>query len=102
MFPDKPINKDSVSPEIYKLIKSGHLERTICPDHLTKRRTGDGRAYAVEYLYRQTGRPYKRKPIPRTSSKNMHSNAQIRATQGHDLWRMYPTLPKWFRRMMMD
>jgi len=90
--------KDHCSPEampnnlrqvLYDLVKSGHLERALKPDHIKA-------AYQSqrEYIYRVTGKPFTVKPLSGLNAP------------GHDVQRAYqlkldhPRLPKWFRDMM--
>lgn len=91
--------KSGISPYLTALVKSGHLERAVKPRQLSNKVQDDGRP---EYLYRATGKAYARGMPHLSSSKNAHTNAYDRSSQGHELWRLYPSLPKWFRRMMMD
>lgn len=88
----------SLTPYLSALVKSGHLERTMKPPELSEKVSYTTQ---VEYLYRRTEKPYERKYPSLKSSKNKYSEAQIRGVQAHELWRMYPTLPKWYRAMMM-
>lgn len=89
----------TISPFLTALVKSGHLERALKPRQLSKKVYSDG---MTEYLYRATGKPFARGIPSLSSGKNAHTSAAYRSSQGHELWRLYPTLPKWFRRMMMD
>ena len=89
----------SLSSYLQGLVKSGHLERAVKPRELSRKVQFDGRP---EYLYRQTGKPYERGMPRLSSSKNAHTDAAYKSSQGHELWRLYPKLPLWFRRMMMD
>lgn len=90
----------SVSAYLNGLVKSGHMERAVKPSGL--REGVRGLSSIPEYLYRQTGKPFTRKTPSLSSSKNRHTNAQERAVQAHELWRLHRRLPKWFRDMMMD
>lgn len=94
------IYKSGLSPYLYALVKSGHLERAIKPPELTRKIKYDGRP---EYFYRQTGKPYSPDYARLKSSRNEHNpQATNNAVLGHELWRLHRRLPKWFRRMMMD
>lgn len=91
----------SISSFLTSLVKSGHMIRANKPQEL--RQGVRGISSIPEYLYRQTGKPYERsKAIPLQSSKNSHTDAGLRGIQAHEIWRSNPTLPKWFRRMMLD
>ena len=90
----------SISAYLNDLVKSGHLERAVKPRHLSNKVRYDGKE---EYLYRQTGKAYKRGNPGLISPKNQHSPVIERnALLSHELWRLHRTLPKWFRRMMFD
>jgi len=82
----------SLSAYLLALVKSGHLERAIKPRHLSTKVQYDGKP---EYLYRVTGKPFTRGGLQECDNTR-------KAILAHDLWRMYPRLPKWYRRMMLD
>lgn len=91
----------SLSSYLADLVKSGHLQRTYAPEGISNKLchgTESGKAY----LYRRTSKPFKRGQVGLQSSKNNLTDAHLRGVEAHDLWRKHPTLPKWFRRMMMD
>lgn len=88
----------SISPYLQGLVKGGFLIRAVKPHSLSRmvqRRT------IPEYLYKQTGKPFKRGNVNLQSSKNEHTQVRLRAIEAHDLWREYRQLPKWYRDMMM-
>lgn len=87
----------SLSNYLLELVKSGHLERALKPPHLSSKVHPD-----KEYLYRRTSKPYTREYMSLQSSKNNFTDAHIRGQEAFELWRKHKTLPKWFRRMMMD
>ena len=89
----------SISAYLNGLVKSGHLERAIKPRNLSRKVQYDGKP---EYLYRQTGKVFKRGVPVMSSSKNIHTDAARLSSQAHELWRLHRALPKWFRRMMTD
>lgn len=90
----------SISAYLRALVKSGHMVRAVKPRNLSGKVQYDGRD---EYLYRQTGKPYTRGNPGLISPKNQHSPVIERnALLSHELWRLHRTLPKWFRRMMLD
>jgi hypothetical protein len=74
----------SISTHLLSLVRSGHLERTYKPPHLS-RKLHPGK----EYLYRWTRKPFKRYV------------RDVNEAIGQDIWREHPKLPKWFRRMML-
>lgn len=90
----------SLSAYLSGLVKSGHLERATKPPEL--RQGIRGLSSIPEYVYRQTGKPFVRGMPSLSSSKNEHTEAARRSSQGHELWRLHRALPKWFRCMMMD
>jgi hypothetical protein len=90
----------SLSAYLSGLVKSGHLERALKPPKL--RQGIRGLSSIPEYVYRQTGKPFARGVPVLSSSKNLHTEAARLSIQGHELWRLHRSLPKWFRRMMMD
>lgn len=90
----------SLSVYLTGLVKSGHLERALKPH--TMRSGVRGLSSIPEYVYRQTGKLYKRGIPALSSSKNEHTDAALISAQGHEIWRVHKTLPKWFRRMMLD
>jgi hypothetical protein len=81
------------------LVKSGHLQRAVKPPELSRKVQYDCKK---EYLYRQTGKAYKRGIPSLKSHKNQFCDSHIRGQQSHELWRIHRTLPKWFRLMMLD
>lgn len=94
---DISVKYRSLSNYLLELVKSGHLERTIKPAHLSDKVQPN-----KEYLYRRTAKPYNREYMSLQSSKNNLTDAHIRGQEAFELWRKHRTLPKWFRRMMMD
>lgn len=90
----------SLSSYLSSLVKSGHLERAMKPKHLSRKLHYDPKG---EYLYRQTGKPYKRGELGfMKCPKNQHSMIRHNAVLSHELWRLHRNLPKWYRRMMLD
>lgn len=89
----------TISGYLTQLVKSGHIERAAKPKHLSNRYH-----YGLkqEYLYRQTGKPFKRRFPYLSSSKNKDTLAGDNAILAHEIWRLHRKLPKWFRRMMLD
>ena len=76
--------------ELIELVKKGYLVRAVKPRHLSSKVQYNGKE---EYLYRQTGKPFKR---------GMPELTNNRAEQAHEIWRLHKKLPKWFRCMMLD
>ncbi len=89
----------SLSGYLLELVKSGHLQRTLAPEGVSNKLC-HGTDAGKSYLYRRTSKTFKRGQVNLKSSKNNLTDAHLRGVEAHDLWRQYPTLPKWFRRMM--
>jgi hypothetical protein len=89
----------SITPYLSDLVKHGYMIRAVKPPSLLNRPLDNRRP---EYLYRQTGKPFKRGIVELSSRKNAHTNAQATSRQSHDLWREHRKLPYWFRRLMYD
>ena len=87
----------SMSAYLLELVKSGHLERTVAPPEVSKRMHG-----TKEYLYRRTGKSFKRGYLDLNSSKSKFTDACVKGIKAHEIYRLNRNLPKWFRKMMMD
>lgn len=87
----------SLTVYLSQLVKGGHLIRAVKPHSLSRKVQ---RTSTPEYLYRQTGKPFKR-GLALTDGKAL-SSSHVKGMQAHELWRVYRRLPKWYRDMMMD
>jgi hypothetical protein len=92
----------SLSNYLLELVKSGHLERALTPPGVSNKKC-HGMEPGKAYLYRRTSKPFKRGYLNLKSSRNQYnSEVHIRGQEAFELWRKHKSLPKWFRRMMMD
>jgi hypothetical protein len=87
-----------ISVYLTQMVKTGHVERARKPKGLSTKVY----EHEPEYFYRVTGKPYVRSNVIKPGTKKEDASILEMAVQGHDLWRLYPTLPKWFRRLMYD
>ena len=75
---------ENLGQVLYGLVKSGHLERSMKPNHMKGKQV-----YRNEFIYRRTGKPYREK-------KSMGKVAL-----GNQIRLDHPRLAKWFRDMMI-
>lgn len=75
---------ENLGQVLYGLVKSGHLERSMKPNHMKGKQV-----YRNEFIYRHTGKPYREK-------KSMGKVAR-----GNQIRLDHPRLAKWFRDMMI-
>ncbi len=96
---DIRVKYKSLTCFLYDLTKTGHIERAVKPRELSKKVCYDP---SKEFLYRVTGKPYVHRFGNLNTYKNQGSNIEAVSTQAHNIWREHKTLPKWYRRMMLD
>lgn len=80
----------SLATALRVLVKSGHVERALKPDHMQN-------DFHREYIYRRTAKPFKAKIMGARFRNGTKADDLQRAFQ---LRMDHPRLPKWFRDMM--
>jgi hypothetical protein len=86
----------SLTCNMLRLIRTGHIERAVNND-----KTGKRRKPRTEYLYRLTGKPYKQLRRGTEVFRRCPYVDLYRMDTAYRIWVENRHVPKWFRTMML-